>query len=94
VHRRNCAIARRTKIFRAALTERGLTISLGTPDCPIAIGDAANAVRFAAACWKGVYVIGFFSRLCRTAPRVRTQVSVAHSRRDLNLPQPPKRTKN
>ncbi len=51
-----------TKYFRAALTERGLTIKPGVhPIVPIMIGDAAKSQRFAARMLeKGVYVIGFF----------------------------------
>jgi glycine C-acetyltransferase len=51
-----------TKYFRAALTERGLTIKPGVhPIVPIMIGDAAKSQKFAARMLeKGVYVIGFF----------------------------------
>ena len=75
-----------TKYFRAALTERGLTIKPGThPIVPIMLGDAALSQKFAARMLeKGVYVIGFFYPVVphRTA-RVRTQVSAAHSRQEL-----------
>src|SRR5437773_8652451 len=49
-----------TKYFRAALTERGLTIKPGVhPIVPIMIGDAAKSQRFAARMLeRGVYVIG------------------------------------
>ena len=58
-----------TKYFRAALTERGLTIKPGThPIVPIMIGDAAKSQKFAARMLdKGVYVIGFLSG-CLTVP--------------------------
>src|SRR6266478_5683969 len=51
-----------TKFFRAALTERGLTIKPGVhPIVPIMIGDAAKSQKFASRMLeKGVYVIGFF----------------------------------
>ena len=77
-----------TKYFRAALTERGLTIKAGThPIVPIMIGDAAKSQKFAARMLdKGVYVIGFFYPVVpHGTARVRTQVSAAHSRQDLEL---------
>jgi glycine C-acetyltransferase len=77
-----------TKFFRAALTERGLTIKPGVhPIVPIMIGDAAKSQMFAARMLeKGVYVIGFFYPVVpHGTARVRTQVSAAHSRQDLEF---------
>jgi glycine C-acetyltransferase len=77
-----------TKFFRAALTERGLTIKPGThPIVPIMIGEAAKSQQFAARMLeKGVYVIGFFYPVVpHGTARVRTQVSAAHSREDLEF---------
>jgi len=77
-----------TKYFRAALTDRGLTIKPGThPIVPIMIGDAAKSQKFAARMLeKGVYVIGFFYPVVpHGTARVRTQVSAAHSREDLEF---------
>jgi glycine C-acetyltransferase len=77
-----------TKYFRTALTERGLTIKPGThPIVPIMIGDAAKSQKFAARMLeKGVYVIGFFYPVVpHGTARVRTQVSAAHSREDLEF---------
>jgi len=77
-----------TKFFRAALTERGLTIKPGThPIVPIMLGDAALSQKFAARMLeKGVYVIGFFYPVVpHGTARVRTQVSAAHSREDLEF---------
>src|SRR6202521_2737840 len=77
-----------TKYFRAALTQRGLTIKPGThPIVPIMIGDAAKSQKFAARMLeKGVYVIGFFYPVVpHGTARVRTQVSAAHSREDLEF---------
>lgn len=77
-----------TKYFRAALTDRGLTIKSGThPIVPIMIGDAAKSQKFAARMLeKGVYVIGFFYPVVpHGTARVRTQVSAAHSREDLEF---------
>ena len=75
-----------TKYFRAALTERGLTIKAGThPIVPIMLGDAALSQKFAARMLeRGVYVIGFFYPVVpHGTARVRTQVSAAHSRKEL-----------
>ena len=77
-----------TNFFRAALTERGLTIKPGVhPIVPIMIGDAAKSQKFAARMLeKGVYVIGFFYPVVpHGTARVRTQVSAAHSREDLEF---------
>jgi glycine C-acetyltransferase len=77
-----------TKYFRAAVTEHGLTIKPGVhPIVPIMIGDAAKSQKFAARMLdKGVYVIGFFYPVVpHGTARVRTQVSAAHSREDLEF---------
>jgi glycine C-acetyltransferase len=77
-----------TKFFRAALSERGLTIKPGVhPIVPIMIGDAAKSQKFAARMLeKGVYVIGFFYPVVpHGTARIRTQVSAAHSREDLEF---------
>src|SRR5437868_1057833 len=77
-----------TKYFRAAVIERGLTIKSGVhPIVPIMIGDAAKSQKFAARMLeKGVYVIGFFYPVVpHGTARVRTQVSAAHSREDLEF---------
>ncbi|MDQ3198060.1 MAG: aminotransferase class I/II-fold pyridoxal phosphate-dependent enzyme, partial [Verrucomicrobiota bacterium] len=75
-----------TKYFRAALMEKGLTIKPGMhPIVPIMLGDAALSQKFAARMLeKGVYVIGFFYPVVpHGTARVRTQVSAAHSRAEL-----------
>jgi glycine C-acetyltransferase len=77
-----------TKHFRAELTRRRLTIKPGThPIVPIMLGDAARSQKFAARMLeKGVYVIGFFYPVVpHGTARVRTQVSAAHSREDLDF---------
>jgi glycine C-acetyltransferase len=77
-----------TKYFREGVTERGLTIKPGVhPIVPIMIGDAAKSQKFAARMLeKGVYVIGFFYPVVpHGTARVRTQVSAAHSREDLEF---------
>jgi glycine C-acetyltransferase len=79
-------LAENTKYFRAALTNHGLTIKPGThPIVPIMLGDAALSQKFAARMLeKGVYVIGFFYPVVpHGTARVRTQVSAAHSREEL-----------
>ena len=73
-----------TKYFRAALTERGLTIKPGThPIVPIMIGDAAKSQKFAARMLeKGVYVIGFFYPVVpHGTARVRAGLGRAFPRR-------------
>jgi len=77
-----------TKFFRAALSDRGLTIKPGIhPIVPIMLGDAALSQKFAARMLeKGVYVIGFFYPVVpHGTARVRTQVSAVHSREDLEF---------
>lgn len=75
-----------TKFFRQGLIDAGLTIRPGThPIVPVMLGDAALSQKFAARMLeKGVYVIGFFYPVVpQGAARIRTQVSAAHSREDL-----------
>ena len=75
-----------TKFFRAGLTAAGLTLKPGAhPIVPVMLGDAALSQRFAARMLeKGVYVVGFFYPVVpQGAARIRTQVSAAHSRADL-----------
>ena len=77
-----------TRYFRAGLTAAGLTLKPGShPIVPVMLGDAALAQRVAAKMLeKGVYVIGFFYPVVpQGAARIRTQVSAAHSREDLDL---------
>jgi glycine C-acetyltransferase len=75
-----------TKFFRDEMTKRGFNILPGThPICPIMIGDAALATKFADAMLEqGVYVIGFsYPVVPKGKARIRTQISAAHSRTDL-----------
>lgn len=77
-----------TKYFRSEMTSRGFTITPGShPICPIMLGDAALAAKVAEAMLaKGVYVIGFsYPVVPLGKARIRTQVSAAHSRDDLEL---------
>ena len=77
-----------TRHFRQGLTDAGLTIKPGThPIVPVMLGDAALSQRFAARMLeKGVYVVGFFYPVVPDGTaRIRTQVSAAHSREDLDF---------
>ena len=77
-----------TRFFRAGLIAAGLTIKPGNhPIVPVMLGDAALSQRFAARMLeKGVYVVGFFYPVVpQGTARIRTQVSAAHSRADLEF---------
>lgn len=75
-----------TKFFRHGMGKLGFTILPGThPICPVMLGDAALATKFADAMLAhGVYVIGFsYPVVPQGKARIRTQISAAHSREDL-----------
>lgn len=75
-----------TRYFRAAMVQLGFTIPEGThPIVPIMLGDAVLAQKFAARMLeKGVYVVGFFYPVVpQGKARIRTQISAAHTRREL-----------
>ncbi len=75
-----------TMWFRARMTELGFDILPGDhPIVPVMIGDAARATRMADLLLaKGVYVIGFSYPVVPVGKaRIRTQVSAAHTREDL-----------
>ena len=75
-----------TKYFREGMAKLGFDILPGThPICPVMLGDAALAGRFAEAMLKkGVYVIGFsYPVVPQGKARIRTQISAAHSWLDL-----------
>ncbi|MEI8089276.1 MAG: glycine C-acetyltransferase [Opitutaceae bacterium] len=77
-----------TTFFRTGLTSAGLTLKPGThPIVPVMLGDAALSQRFATRMLeKGVYVVGFFYPVVpQGAARIRTQISAAHSRADLEF---------
>lgn len=77
-----------TAFFRAEMTRRGFNILPGThPICPIMLGDASLATRFADAMLaRGIYVIGFsYPVVPQGKARIRTQISAAHSRQDLEF---------
>jgi glycine C-acetyltransferase len=75
-----------TAWFRERMTGLGFDILPGDhPIVPVMIGDAARATRMAdLLLGKGVYVIGFSYPVVPVGKaRIRTQVSAAHSREDL-----------
>jgi glycine C-acetyltransferase len=75
-----------TKFFREGMAGLGFRILPGThPICPIILGDASLATKFADAMLaQGVYVIGFsYPVVPQGQARIRTQISAAHSRQDL-----------
>jgi glycine C-acetyltransferase len=75
-----------TAWFRGRMTEIGFEVLPGDhPIVPVMIGDAARATRMAdAILGKGVYVIGFsYPVVPLGKARIRTQVSAAHTREDL-----------
>ena len=75
-----------TAFFRKEMTARGFAIVPGShPICPIMVGDAALAQRFASLMLdRGVYVVGFFYPVVPEGKaRIRTQISAAHSIEDL-----------
>jgi len=75
-----------TTYFREEMTKAGFDIVPGThPIVPVMLGDAALAAKFAEAMLaEGVYVIGFsYPVVPQGKARIRTQISAAHSREDL-----------
>ncbi len=75
-----------TQFFREGMGKLGFSILPGThPICPVMLGDAALAGRFAEAMLaKGVYVIGFsYPVVPLGRARIRVQISAAHARADL-----------
>jgi len=75
-----------TRFFRRAMTDAGFDLLPGEhPIVPIMLGDAALASRFADAMLeRGVYVIGFsYPVVPQGKARIRTQISAAHTREDL-----------
>lgn len=76
-----------TRYFRAKLSGIGLDVVPGEhPIVPIMFGDAVLAVKMAEAMLaKGVYVIAFsFPVVPKGKARIRTQVSAAHTKEDLD----------
>jgi glycine C-acetyltransferase len=77
-----------TRFFREGMAGCGFDILPGEhPIVPIMLGDAALATRMADALLaKGIYVIGFsYPVVPKGKARIRTQISAAHSREDLEF---------
>ncbi|MDE3066129.1 MAG: glycine C-acetyltransferase [Verrucomicrobiota bacterium] len=77
-----------TKFFREGMAKLGFHLLPGThPICPVMLGDAALAAKFADAMLaRGVYVVGFsYPVVPKDKARIRTQISAAHSRAELEL---------
>jgi len=77
-----------TRFFREGLARLGFNILPGThPICPVMLGDAALATRFADAMLeRGVYVVGFsYPVVPKDKARIRCQISAAHTPADLEL---------
>lgn len=77
-----------THYFRKEMVNQGFEVPVGDhPIVPIMLGDAALSQKVAHRLFaKGVYVIGFFYPVVpRGTARIRTQISAAHTREDLDL---------
>ena len=77
-----------TRFFREQMTAAGFQIAPGEhPIVPVMLGDAALASQFADAMLeRGVYVIGFsYPVVPQGKARIRTQISAAHTRADLEM---------
>ncbi len=75
-----------TRFFREQMSAAGFDIVPGEhPIVPVMLGDAALASKFADAMLeRGVYVIGFsYPVVPQGKARIRTQISSAHTRADL-----------
>ncbi len=76
------------RFFREAMTSAGFTLAPGShPIVPILLGDAALAGKVAEAMLeRGVYVVGFsYPVVPQGKARIRTQLSAAHTREDLEF---------
>ena len=77
-----------THYFRKEMANQGFEVPAGDhPIVPIMLGDAALSQKVAHRLLeKGGYVIGFFYPVVpRGTARIRTQISAAHTREDLDL---------
>jgi len=77
-----------TRYFRQQISRLGLDVIAGEhPIVPIMLGDAVLAQKMAEKLLeKGVYVIGFsYPVVPKGAARIRTQMSAAHSKDDLDF---------
>jgi glycine C-acetyltransferase len=77
-----------TAYFRAAMTEAGFTLQPGEhPIVPVMFGEATVAAKMAERMLaKGVYVVAFsYPVVPMGKARIRTQISAAHSRHELEF---------
>jgi glycine C-acetyltransferase len=80
-------LAENTAYFRSAMVQAGFEIKPGDhPIVPVMLYDAPLAQRFAAALLdEGIYAIGFFYPVVPLKQaRIRTQMSAAHTREQLD----------
>jgi glycine C-acetyltransferase len=76
------------RFFREGMTKAGFTLLPGEhPIIPIMLGDAVMAQKMAEAMLaRGVYVVGFFYPVVpQGKARIRTQMTAAHTRDDLQF---------
>jgi glycine C-acetyltransferase len=81
-------LAANTEHFRGRMEELGFEILPGThPIVPVMVGDAVKAARLAdGLIRRGVYAVSFsYPVVPRDTARIRTQMSAAHSREDLDF---------
>ncbi|MBW8015426.1 MAG: glycine C-acetyltransferase [Planctomycetes bacterium] len=80
-------LADNTKYFRSKIQATGLEVLEGDhPITPVMLGDAVLAQKMAARLLEeGIYVVGFFYPVVpKGQARIRTQISAAHTREDLD----------
>jgi glycine C-acetyltransferase len=80
-------LAENTRHFRQQMTAAGFTLKAGDhPICPVMLFDAPLAQKFAERLLEeGIYAIGFFFPVVpKGQARIRTQMSAAHSRAQLD----------
>jgi glycine C-acetyltransferase len=81
-------LAANTEHFRGRMDELGFEVLPGThPIVPVMVGDAVKAARLAdGLIRRGVYAVSFsYPVVPRDTARIRTQMSAAHSREDLDF---------
>lgn len=86
-HDRRKQIQENSKHFRKKMTALGFNLVPGEhPIIPVMLGDAKLAQEFASMMLdEGIYVVGFFYPVVpQGKARIRTQMSAAHSREDVN----------
>ena len=77
-----------TEFYRKELVKAGFTINEGIhPIVPIILGDAVLTQKMSGLLLdRGIYVTGFFYPVVpQNRARIRTQVSAAHSKQDLEF---------